>query len=167
MRGRLPTLSTPTTTKKFTTTTTHQTQTNDEKISSGSTTSLATTTSTTANTTFTRATTPQNENNDESISSRSSTSLASTSSNQITSSITSSILTTTTSKIFENECDLSTTPFNILLQDPNDCNKFYMCTVTVSEEVVKHELSCPPTLLFNEEVQVCDWPVNVICKSGS
>ena len=126
MRGGLPTLSTPTTTKA-----------------------------------------PQNENNDENISPGSSTSPASATSNEITPSITPTVLTTTTNQLDGNWCDLSSTPFNVLLQNPSDCNKFYMCTVAITGEVVKHELSCPPNLLFNEEIQVCDWPANVTCKIGS
>ena len=129
MRGRLPTISTTSTTiETFTTTTI------------------------------------QNENNDEKISSESSTSVESITSSKIMSSITPEILSTTTSQVDEHECD-SPVQFGVLLQDPKDCGKFYICTLGIYGQGIKHEFTCPGILFFNEELRVCDWPFNVICKN--
>ena len=124
----------------------------------------ATPTATTAIETFT-TTTPQNENNGEKISPASSTGDASTTSSITMPSITPVFLSTTTSQQDQNECD-STIPFGLLIQDPKDCGKFYVCIKAVYGEWVKYEFICPGILFFNEESQVCDWPFNVICKNG-
>ena len=49
-------------------------------------------------------------------------------------------------------------------QDPNDCSKFYICTEDIQGNWIKNSFTCPGILLFNEQLQGCDWPANVICK---
>ena len=109
-------------------------------------------------------TTVQNENNDEKISSESSTTVESVTSSKIMSSSTPEILSTTASQIDEHECD-STIQFGILIQDPKDCGKFYVCTKDIYGQWIKYEFDCPGNFFFNEEIQVCDWPFNVNCKN--
>ncbi|XP_061720133.1 mucin-2-like isoform X2 [Cydia pomonella] len=48
-----------------------------------------------------------------------------------------------------------------LLPVEGDCNGFYYC---VWGELVLR--ACPPTLHFNKELQVCDWPANAGCNSS-
>ena len=45
--------------------------------------------------------------------------------------------------------------------DPDFCTHFYKCTNVGPVRKV-----CPPTLHFNRESQVCDYPVNVDCENG-
>ncbi|CAG5053336.1 unnamed protein product [Parnassius apollo] len=48
-----------------------------------------------------------------------------------------------------------------LLPHESDCSKFYYCVF--GEKV---ERSCAPGTLFNPELQVCDWPINVNCTTN-
>ena len=45
--------------------------------------------------------------------------------------------------------------------DPKSCIHFYICVHT--RPVRK---ACPPTLVYNREARVCDFPKNVHCKNG-
>ncbi|XP_063631299.1 mucin-5AC-like [Cydia splendana] len=48
-----------------------------------------------------------------------------------------------------------------LLPHESDCSKFYYC---VFGETVERE--CGPETLFNAELEVCDWPENVVCANA-
>ena len=132
------------------------------------------TTRTTAIETITK-TIPHNENNHETINQETTTkqlttkqpnsltTFASTTSYKITPSATGETLTTSTVVV---ECE-PTNSFGVLIQDPTDCSKFYVCTLDVTGKWIKHEFSCPGILLFNEDLQACDWPFNVACNSAA
>lgn len=44
----------------------------------------------------------------------------------------------------------------------SDCSKFYQCS---NGEPYLH--SCPAGLKFNKDIDVCDWPANVVCEAVS
>ena len=55
-----------------------------------------------------------------------------------------------------------------LCSDPNglyahstDCQKYYQCA-----HGTPYEYSCPSSLLWNNDLKVCDWPANVQCTQG-
>ncbi len=48
--------------------------------------------------------------------------------------------------------------YTILLPNPLDCSTFYSCSGGVPILMF-----CPPGLLFNDKLDVCDWPQNVDC----
>ena len=48
------------------------------------------------------------------------------------------------------------------LPSPVDCSKFYVCTHNGP-----FEMSCPEGLWFNTELNVCDYPENVVCEGIS
>ena len=56
-------------------------------------------------------------------------------------------------------CNGSETGRNVV--DPKSCTHFYMCVRT--GPVRK---TCPPTLFYNREARVCDFPRNFQCKNG-
>lgn len=51
-----------------------------------------------------------------------------------------------------------------ILPHPDSCNKFIKCGAAKNQYTV---FDCPPTLVFNPILLVCDWPYNVDCKKGS
>ena len=67
--------------------------------------------------------------------------------------------TTVTVDIPPSICNSSETGRNVV--DPKSCTHFYMCVHT--GPVRK---TCPPTLFYNREARVCDFPRNVQCKNG-
>ena len=48
------------------------------------------------------------------------------------------------------------------LPSPVDCSKYYVC---VHSEPI--EMECPAGLWFNNELNVCDFPDNVVCGGNS
>lgn len=52
-------------------------------------------------------------------------------------------------------------PSPVLFSNPDDCSIYYMCTSTGLIEY-----KCPEGLLFNPELQTCDWPINEPCKQS-
>ncbi|XP_078682624.1 uncharacterized protein LOC144917015 [Branchiostoma floridae x Branchiostoma belcheri] len=46
-----------------------------------------------------------------------------------------------------------------MFQDPSDCSRYYTC----SAGVLHGPLPCLSGLVFNQALQVCDWPYNVDC----
>jgi len=46
----------------------------------------------------------------------------------------------------------------VFVRDENDCTTFYECDSNIQHPCPSH---CPPGLVFNDVIQVCDWPVNV------
>merc|ERR1711881_659653 len=46
------------------------------------------------------------------------------------------------------------------VRDPNDCTTFYECDSNIQEPCPSH---CPAGLVFNPDIQVCDWPQHVQC----
>ncbi|XP_063368216.1 mucin-2-like [Cydia amplana] len=68
--------------------------------------------------------------------------------------------TTPTSGFLENGCPVNP-HIHWLLPVEGDCNGFYYC---VWGELVLRE--CPPTLHFNKDLQMCDWPANAGCNSS-
>ncbi|KAI8498066.1 hypothetical protein Bbelb_240100 [Branchiostoma belcheri] len=42
--------------------------------------------------------------------------------------------------------------------DPEDCSKYYSCSNGIA-----YSMPCPAGLNYNEDIGVCDWPVNVDC----
>ena len=48
------------------------------------------------------------------------------------------------------------------LPSPVDCSKFYVCTHNGP-----FEMNCPEGLWFNTELNVCDYPENVVCEGIS
>lgn len=67
--------------------------------------------------------------------------------------------TTVTVEIPPSICNDSETGRNVV--DPKSCTHFYMCVHT--GPVRK---TCPPTLFYNREARVCDFPRNVPCENG-
>jgi hypothetical protein len=51
--------------------------------------------------------------------------------------------------------------YTVLLPHPTDCSKFFKCS-----NGVPHEMNCPGGLYFNDNLNVCDWPHNVVCVRG-
>ncbi|XP_045121960.1 peritrophin-1-like [Portunus trituberculatus] len=45
------------------------------------------------------------------------------------------------------------------LPHPHDCSKYCVCVA----KGLAYELSCPPTLLWDDTVLTCNWPDNVDC----
>ena len=56
-----------------------------------------------------------------------------------------------------NVCDGETNPDQNDAPDPENCQCFYKCD---AGEIHGHEC-CPPGLVFNPDILVCDWPYNV------
>lgn len=56
-----------------------------------------------------------------------------------------------------NVCDGETNPNQNDAPDPENCKCFYKCD---AGEIHGHEC-CPPGLVFNPDILVCDWPYNV------
>ena len=56
----------------------------------------------------------------------------------------------------EPKCHESEDGMAVILPNPHDCTKFYICVGTVPVEK-----TCKPGLFFNPELSVCDWPENV------
>ena len=52
----------------------------------------------------------------------------------------------------------------ILLPSPVDCSKFYVC---IHNGPFAFEMNCPEGLWFNTELNVCDYPENVVCEGIS
>ena len=67
--------------------------------------------------------------------------------------------TTVTVEIPPNICNRLETGQDVV--DPKSCTHFYICVHT--RPVRK---TCPPTLVYNREARVCDFPKNVQCKNG-
>ena len=59
------------------------------------------------------------------------------------------------------ECPPGNSGETILLPDASDCSVFYKCSNGVP---VRQQ--CPSGLLFNPQLQVCDYPSNVDCTSS-
>eukprot|EP00088_Acartia_fossae_P062910 TRINITY_DN76313_c0_g1_i1.p1 TRINITY_DN76313_c0_g1~~TRINITY_DN76313_c0_g1_i1.p1 ORF type:complete len:132 (+),score=55.49 TRINITY_DN76313_c0_g1_i1:34-429(+) len=49
---------------------------------------------------------------------------------------------------------------DFLIPHPTDCSKFYYCSWWVP-----YLYTCPDGLLFNPDLDVCDWPENVTCTA--
>lgn len=49
-------------------------------------------------------------------------------------------------------------PGDGIYKDPADCSKFYICLAGNPSS-----FDCPNGLQFNDAIEVCDWPENVIC----
>lgn len=73
-----------------------------------------------------------------------------------------STITTTT----ENE-DLRCTSEQRISPHPFDCAKFMLCEKLGNGSLIEIESSCPAGLFFNTVLKVCDWPQNVVCKTGN
>ena len=67
--------------------------------------------------------------------------------------------TTVTIEIPQNICNGLGTGQDVV--DPKSCTHFYICVHT--RPVRK---TCPPTLVYNREARVCDFPKNFECKNG-
>lgn len=65
----------------------------------------------------------------------------------------------TTTLIISEPCDVSK-PNQI---HPTDCHLFYQCVPGFSEAKLV-EKSCGSSMLYNPDLQVCDWPSNVLLK---
>ena len=46
----------------------------------------------------------------------------------------------------------------VIIPNPDDCSKFYICVGTNPVA-----MKCKPPTLFNPDLSVCDWPENVTC----
>ena len=68
-------------------------------------------------------------------------------------------ITTETVKIPSNICYRIEITHNVV--GPESCTHFYTCVHT--RPVRK---ACPPTLFYNREAGVCDFPSNVLCENG-
>ena len=44
--------------------------------------------------------------------------------------------------------------------DPDNCSGYIMCDMADNT----YEMPCPPGLMFNPDILVCDWPENVDCE---
>ena len=66
--------------------------------------------------------------------------------------------TTTTKKHEEVKCHPSEDGNAVIIPNPDDCSKFYIC---VGLKPV--EKTCKPGTLFNPDLSICDWPENVTC----
>merc|ERR1712210_275476 len=44
--------------------------------------------------------------------------------------------------------------------NPEDCGSYVICNSDNEGGIGAAKVSCPPNLLFNAELKVCDWPVN-------
>ncbi|XP_055522436.1 peritrophin-1-like [Wyeomyia smithii] len=72
------------------------------------------------------------------------------------------LLATTGVTLADSECPPIHDPlYSVYLRHESDCSKFYQCS-----NGVPMELQCPSGLLFNDQLNVCDWPSHVDCGGG-
>ena len=56
----------------------------------------------------------------------------------------------------------------IFYPHPTDCNKLIKCElIENTDQYTTIIQTCPGGTLFNPDLQVCDWPQNVVCKTYS
>ena len=48
---------------------------------------------------------------------------------------------------------------------PTDCSKFLQCEKSTTGALIETEITCPGGLLFNSNLNVCDWAQNVVCTT--
>ena len=69
----------------------------------------------------------------------------------------------TTERPHSDKCD-PTVPH---IEYPGDCNKFLHCQPTIDGSWRYVEKTCGPSMMFNPESMVCDWPDSVILQKPS
>jgi hypothetical protein len=49
----------------------------------------------------------------------------------------------------------------------NSCTQFYECLYTNSQSAIKYLYDCPTGTLFAQNLQICDFPSQVICPNAA